>query len=327
MVDKSKGDKKISIKINGESTDFEEDYRVHDWKLGKEETAAGEEKLEEQGFDWILPDETAQPPKEYKKINYVSGKQVKKKKSFKNPFHDSVNLIMSIIGAVVVGAVLGFGTLKVITTTDGGAVPAATLQDTTEAGATGGSEAESAVQLKEFATSILQGGVFSSQESLAAMQDTLTSKGIASASIEKDGQWFLLLGVSADVETAKLLGEDMKGDGVEVYAKEFKLGGKEVKATKDEKSFLEKANGLYAILAEESSSGVLNGKANDSAAATIETGLNEIENIKVQQESIERMKESVVNAAKQTLAMKTSEDAAKVQGELLGYLELYSSLQ
>jgi stage II sporulation protein B len=327
MLDKPKGDKKISIKINGESTEFEEDYRVHDWKLGKEETAAGEEKLEEQGFDWILPDETHQPPKEYKKINYVNDKKVKKKKSFKNPFHDSVNLIMSIIGAVVVGAVLGFGTLKVITTTDGGAVPAATLKDNSEAGATGGSEAESAVKLKEFSTSVLQGGVFSSQESMAAMQDTLTSKGIASASVEKDGQWFLLLGVSADVETAKLLGEDMKGDGVEVYAKDFQLGAREIKATTDEKSFLEKANGLYAILAEESSNGVLNGKMNESAAGTIESGLAEIESIKVQQESIVRMKESIENAAKETLAMKTSEDGEKVQGELLGYLELYSSLQ
>ncbi|MEG9296984.1 hypothetical protein V6B33_11005 [Mangrovibacillus sp. Mu-81] len=327
MVDKSKGDKKISIKINGESTDFEEDYRVHDWKLGKKETAAGEEKLEDQGFDWILPDEAPQPPKEYKKINYVSGKKVKKKKSFKNPFHHSVNLLMSIIGAVVVGAVLGFGTLKVITTTDGGAVPAASLQDKTEAGVAEGSETASVVGLKEFSTSVLQGGVFSSQETLTAMQDTLTSKGITSASIEKDGQWFLLLGVSADLETAKLLGEDMKKGGVEVYAKDFQLGSKEVKATKEEKSFLEKASGLYAILAEESSSGVLNGKANESASETIESGLKEIEKFNVQQETIVEMKESVANAAKQTLAMKTSEDAAKVQGELLGYLESYSKLQ
>ncbi|WP_175990875.1 hypothetical protein [Bacillus sp. Marseille-Q1617] len=329
MVDKPNGNKKISIKINGESTKFEEDFRVHDWKLGNAETAAGEERLEDQGFDWNLPDETPQPPKEYKKINYVGGKTKKKKnrKSFKNPFHDSVNLLMSIIGAVVVGAVLGFGTLKVITNTDGGAVPAATLQDDTAADVTGGSEAAGTLQLKELSTAVLQGGVFSSQESLAAMQDTLTSKGVKSASIEKDGQWFLLLGVSADVETAKLLGEDMKGNGVEVYAKDFQFGVKEIKATDGEKTFLEKANGLFAILAEESSSGVLEGKVNESAAGSIETSLKEIEGIKVKHESIVQMKESIERAASQTLSLKTSEDAAVVQGELLGYLETYSSLQ
>jgi stage II sporulation protein B len=327
MVDKSKENKKISIKINGESTEFEEEIRVHDWKLGKAETAAGEEKLEDQGFEWILSDETTQPPKEYKKINYVSGKKKKKRQSFKNPFHDSVNLLMSIIGAVVVGAVLGFGTLKVITNTDGGAVPAATLQDDTAADVTGGSTAAATVQLKEFSTSVLQGGVFSSQESMTAMQDTLTSKGITSASIEKDGQWFLMLGVSADVETAKVLGEEMKGNGVEVYAKDFQLNAKEIKASNEEKSFLEKANGLFAILAEESSNGVVNGKTNESAAGSIESSLKEIEGIKVGQEPIVKMQESIVNAARQTLSVKTSEDAAKVQGELLGYLELYSSLQ
>ncbi|MGR3765211.1 hypothetical protein [Rossellomorea sp. NS-SX7] len=327
MVDKPNGKKQISIKINGESTEYEEDYRVHDWKLGKAETAAGEEKLEDQGFDWNLPDETPQPPKEYKKINYVGGKKKKNRKSFKNPFHDSVNLIMSIIGAVVVGAVLGFGTLKVITNTDGGAVPAATLQDDTAAGVAGGSEAAGPLELKEFSTPVLQGGVFSSEESMAAMKDSLTSKGINSASIEKDGQWFLLLGVSAHVETAKLLGENIKENGVEVYAKDFQLNAKEIKVSSEEKTFLEKANGLYAILAEESSNGVVNGKANESAAGSIESSLKEIEGLKVGQNSIAQMKESIENAAMQTLSIKSSEDASKVQGELLGYLEAYSRLQ
>ncbi|MFL8937774.1 hypothetical protein ACKA06_13345 [Rossellomorea oryzaecorticis] len=327
MVDKPDGKKQISIKINGEKTEYEEDIRVHDWKLGNAEAAAGEEKLEDTGFDWNLADETPPPPKEYKKINYVSGKKKKNKKSFKNPFQDSINLIMSIIGAVVVGAVLGFGTLKVITNTDGEAAPAATLQDETSAGMTEGNESAGSVKLKELSTAILQGGVFSTKESLAAMQDTLTSKGISSASVEKDGQWFLLLGVSADVETAKLLGEDLKGDGVDVYAKDFQLGAKEIKASNNEKAFLEKANGLYAILAEESSNGVVSGKGNESAAGSIEPVLKEIEAIEVTQEPIVKMKESIQNAAKQTVTMKTKEDAEKVQGDLLGYLESYSSLQ
>jgi hypothetical protein len=326
VMDKRRGnDKKISIKINGEKTNFEEDLLVYDWKLGESEAAAGEE-AEDNGFDWILPDdEEAQPPKEYKKINYVSGNK-KKRKSFKNPFQDSVNLLMSIIGAVVVGAVLGFGTLKVITTTDGPSVPAATLQDSTAEGNTEGKQAVSAVELQDFSMSILQGGVFSSEDSLNAMKDSLAGKGFASASVEKDGQFFLLLGVSGDLETAKTLGEELKGQGVEVYAKDFALGAKGINASSEEKTFLEKGNVLYNAIAEESSKGMVGGSPDETATQAIQSGVKELEGIKVGQESVASMKKSLVNAGNLAVAMKSPEDAQKVQEELLSYLQLYSGL-
>ena len=317
-------DKKISIKINGEKTKFDEDLLVYDWKLGESETAAGEE-AKDNGFDWILPDEEAEPPQEYKKINYVSGSK-KKKKSFKNPFQDSVNLIMSLIGAIVVGAVLGFGTLKVITTTDGPAAPAATLQDNTAAGNTDGQQAISAVELKDFSTSILQGGVFSTEESLNAMKDSLDGKGLASASVEKDGQFFLLLGVSGDLETAKSLGGELKDQGVDVYAKDFVLGSKGINASKEEKTFLEKGNALYSSIAQASSIGMVGGTPDDATLKTIQSGIKELESIKVGQESIASMKKSLVDAGNLAASIKSPEDAQKIQGELLSYLQLYGGL-
>ncbi|MGD6847047.1 SPOR domain-containing protein [Rossellomorea aquimaris] len=325
MNNKRDEDKKISIKINGEKTNFNEDLLVYDWKLGETEAAAGEE-AEDKGFDWILPDdEEAQPPKEYKKINYVSGNK-KKRKSFKNPFQDSVNLLMSIIGAVVVGAVLGFGTLKVITTTDGPATPAATLQDTTAEANAEGKQSVSAVELQDFSTSILQGGVFSTEESLNAMKDSLAGKGLSSASVEKDGQFFLLLGVSGDLETAKSLGAELKEQGVDVFAKDFVFGAKGINASKEEKSFLEKGNGLYNTLAMESSSGMIGGTPDEKTIQTIQSGVKELEGIKVGQDSIASMKESLVNAGNLAAGMKTPDDAQKVQEELLSYLQHYSGL-
>ncbi|MDT9025339.1 SPOR domain-containing protein [Rossellomorea yichunensis] len=325
MNNKRDEDKKISIKINGEKTNFNEDLLVYDWKLGETEAAAGEE-AEDKGFDWILPDdEEAQPPKEYKKINYVTGNK-KKRKSFKNPFQDSVNLLMSIIGAVVVGAVLGFGTLKVITTTDGPATPAATLQDTTAEANAEGKQSVSAVELQDFSTSILQGGVFSTEESLNAMKDSLAGKGLSSASVEKDGQFFLLLGVSGDLETAKSLGAELKEQGVDVFAKDFVFGAKGINASKEEKSFLEKGNGLYNTLAMESSSGMIGGTPDEKTIQTIQSGVKELEGIKVGQDSIASMKESLVNAGNLAAGMKTPDDAQKVQEELLSYLQHYSGL-
>ncbi|RBP04285.1 sporulation related protein [Rossellomorea aquimaris] len=325
MNNKRDKDKKISIKINGEKTNFDEDLLVYDWKLSESEAAAGEE-AEDNGFDWILPDdEEAQPPKEYKKINYVSGNK-KKRKSFKNPFQDSVNLLMSIIGAVVVGAVLGFGTLKVITTTDGPSAPAATLQDTTAEGNTEGKQSVSAVELQDFSTSIVQGGVYSTEEQLNAMQDSLSAKGFSHASVEKDGQFFLFLGVAGDLETAKNLGSKLKDQGVEVYAKDFVLGSKGINASKEEKTFLEKGNALYSTIAQASSSGVVGGTPDDAIIQTIQSGVKELEGIKVGQESIASMKENLVKAGNLAAAMKSPEDAQKVQEELLSYLQLYSGL-
>ncbi|WP_406686704.1 SPOR domain-containing protein [Rossellomorea vietnamensis] len=324
MGDRGKNDKKISIKINGEKTKFDEDLLVYDWKLGESETAAGEEAKDD-GFDWNLPDEEAEPPQEYKKIHYVSGSK-KKKKSFINPFQDSVNLVMSLIGAIVVGAVLGFGTLKVITTTDGPAKPAAMLQDNTSAGKTDDQKAVSAVELKDFSTSILQGGVFSTEEAMKAMKDSLASKGLPAASVEKDGQFFLLLGVSGDLETAKTLGGKLKDQGVDVYAKDFVMGSKGINASKEEKTFLEKGNALFSAIAQASSSGMTGGTADDDTIKTIQSGVKELEGIKVGQDSITSMKKSLVEAGNLATAMKTPEDAQKVQGELLSYLQLYSGL-
>ncbi|MBW3111855.1 SPOR domain-containing protein [Bacillus sp. MCCB 382] len=325
MGNREKNDKKISIKINGEKTKFDEDLLVYDWKLGESETAAGEEAKDD-GFDWILPDEEAEPPQEYKKINYVTGSKKKKKKSFTNPFQDSVNLIMSLVGAIVVGAVLGFGTLKVITTTDGPAAPAATLQDDSTAGKTDGQQAVSAIELKDFSTSILQGGVFSTEESMNAMKDSLAAKGFPGASVEKDGQFFLLLGVSGDLETAKTLGAKIKEQGVDVYAKDFVIGSKGINASKEEKSFLEKGNALYSKIAQASSSGMVGGTPDDATMKTIQSGVKELEGIEVDQESIASMKKSLVDAGNLTASMKSPEDAQKVQGELLSYLQLYGGL-
>ncbi|MCA1057882.1 SPOR domain-containing protein [Rossellomorea aquimaris] len=324
MGNRGKNDKKISIKINGEKTKFDEDLLVYDWKLGESETAAGEEAKDD-SFDWILPDEEAEPPQEYKKIHYVSGSK-KKKRSFTNPFQDSVNLIMSLIGAIVVGAVLGFGTLKVITTTEGPAAPAATLQDDTVTGKADGQQAVSAVELGDFSTSIVQGGVYSTEEQLKAMQDTLSAKGFSHASVEKDGQFFLFLGVSGDLETAKTLGSKLKDQGVEVYAKDFVLGSKGINASKEEKTFLEKGNALFTSIAQVSSSGMIGGTPDEETMKTVQSGIKELEGIQVGQESIASMKKSLVDAGKMAASMKSPEDAQKIQGELLSYLHLYGGL-
>lgn len=324
MNKRGKNDKNISIKINGEKTKFEEDLLVHDWKLGESEAAAGEE-AKENGFEWILPDEGPEPPKEYKKINYVNPSK-KKRKSFKNPFQDSFNLLLSLIGAIVVGAVLGFGTLKVITTTDAPAAPAASLQDNTAQGSGEGQQAVTAVEVPDFDTSILQGGVFSTEESLISMMGDLDGKGLTGVSVEKDGQFFLLLGVSGDLETAKSLGAKLKEQGVDVYAKDFVLGSKGINASKEEKVFLEKGNALYNTIAQASSLGVVGSGPDDAAIAAIQQGVKEIGDIKVSQESMASMQKSLVNAGNLTVSEGGQGDAAKAQGELLQYLELYSGL-
>jgi hypothetical protein len=154
----------------------------------------------------------------------------------------------------------------------------------------------------------------------------LTEKGFSNASVEKDGQFFLFIGVSGDLETAKTLGASFKDKGVEVYAKDFVLGSKGINASKEEKTFLEKGNALYSAIAQVSSRGMVGGSPDDATIKTIQSGLKELEGIKVGQESISSMKTSLVEAGDMAAQMKNPEDAQKIQGELLSYLQFYSGL-
>ncbi|KQU59432.1 hypothetical protein ASG66_06810 [Bacillus sp. Leaf406] len=315
---------KVSIKINGEKKTFDEDLPVHDWKGAEEEIASAEEKVDDKDFEWVLPEGDFQPPKEYKKINYVSGKN-KKRKSFRNPFQDSINLLMSLVGAIVVGAVLGFGTLKVITATESDAAPAA-LQEKPVAQEETTASKVAAVEVDGLKTSILQGGVFSKEEALVSMKETLATKGIPGAQIEKDGQWILILGVSNDLTSARALGEEVKKLGVDVYAKDFELSAKGINATKGEQSFLEKGGSLFQELTKASSAAVVSGKMEAGSVKAIETAAKEVEGIKVEQEGFVSMKKSLQEASAKAAAISSAEDAREVQGELLKYVEQYGGL-
>jgi hypothetical protein len=320
----NKKNTKISIKINGEKTDKQDDLLVHNWKLGEKETAAAEEKLDEDSFEWVLPEEQVSTPKEYKKINYVQDKKSKNRK-IKNPFKGSSSIIMSLIGAIVVGVVLGFGTLKVITNTDGPSTPAASLQD--ESASTKGKDVKTAaVELKGLSIPVIQGGVFSTEESLEATRKSVEGKGIPTAKVEKDGQFYLVVAASGELETANLVSDQYK-DKIDVYAKEFVLGGKTVQVTEGEKEFLEKGNEVYSLLAQESSNGLVMGTTNEAVMNTIKEKLKAIEGMKVEQKSIQEMKNNLINAGNALIGLKSSDDALEAQKQVLSYLEIYGSLK
>ncbi len=331
-MDKQNNKNTITIKIDGEKKEYDdENLLVHNWQLGSEESAAAEEKVEEDQFDWILPDEENDPlPKEYKKINYVQTSP-KVKKSMLPKLKGSSKIFVSLAGAIVVGVLLGLITLKVITHTDQAATPAIAIQEETSADTSAsGEEApagnSSAFQTPVFTIPVLQAGVFSTLESRQAMEDTLEAKGLPTAALDFDGKQFLFVGVSGNLESAKQIGEKYKGSNVEVYAKELAFESKSIDVTEQEKQFLEQVTSIYSLVAQESANGIMMGNANTSVLDSIDKQMTEVNNLKVTEPTLVEMKNILVTNMETLKSMSNEQQATEIQSSLLQFLVLYNQL-
>jgi stage II sporulation protein B len=329
-VDKQgKKDGKITIKINGDKKNYNEDLLVHNWKLGEEESAAAEESAEEDSFDWVLPDEEP-APKEFKKINYVQNKKGKKHFGGRQITPGIARMIYTLVGAVAVSLVFGFIILNVIT--DGEqSIPAIQLQEGGEA-AGNDSETPSAsggsITLESINASVLQGGVFSTAESANAMKAMLEAKGIPTMMIEMEGSQYLFVGTAGDLEAAKAMGKKLSAENVEVYAKDIVLPEKKVEGTKADADFMQKSKDVFTALAGESANAYTNGKVNDEKMSEISTLLKELEPLKVS-EGMTGLKGKLEAAGKSLKEYQSSSDLTKLiaaQQSLLSYLESYHKL-
>ncbi|MGD6968968.1 hypothetical protein ACQCVP_21345 [Rossellomorea vietnamensis] len=321
----------ITIKINGDKKDFQEDLPVHNWNLGEQESAAAEERAEDDSFEWVLPDEDP-VPKEFKKINYVQKNKKKGKRTFSGGgiTPGIARIIYTLVGAVAISLIFGFIILNVITEGEQSA-PAIKLQEPGSENA-GEAAAPSAgggsISMKSLNTSVLQGGVFSTADSANAMKASLEAKGLPVMLIEMEGNQYLFLGTSGDLESAKSMGKKLTEQNVEVYAKEIVLPEKKIEGSKADADFLEKSATLYTALAAESTSAYTTGSVNDEKLAEINTLLKDITAIKTG-ESIKGLKERLEAAALNLQEYKSSSELTKLvasQQSLLSYLEAYHNL-
>ncbi|MCP3741237.1 SPOR domain-containing protein [Rossellomorea sp. BNER] len=329
MDKQSKNGGKITVKINGEKTKYQEDLLVHDWQLGTDELAAAKDRAEDDSFDWVLPDEETKSPKEYKKINYVQEKGKKKKKSFKGGARDYTIFLYPLIGAVAIGITLGFIILNVITEGEQSTPAIALQEEVSSKGEESGETSGSSKKIQAFSLPVLQAGVFATEESANEMQSSIESKGVPAAMISSNEQYYLFVGIGENLDTVKSFGKKLKEKNIEVYAKEFTLPEKQIKVTANEADFINKGMNIFTTLAQESITAGLENKVNESVVTSIEKQQSELDGLKIKNKTLVSMKEDLTSAFKSIKEYSSTADDAhlqKARESLLSFVEKYNKL-
>ncbi|WP_158598206.1 SPOR domain-containing protein [Falsibacillus albus] len=255
-MDKSKKDKAtITIKINGEEKQFQEELVVHDWKEAKTESAASAEALEEdESFDWVLPDEGPQNGEEIKEFKQISYVPAVTKKTWINPRQKqsgSPAMLVSILLAVLTGLLLGYVMLHLFTSKDTPASSAGIGEQTSQPDSQPKDATGQTMVLKAFSVPIIQAGVFENGDSAESISSEVHSKGFPAAVIQQDGKYYLLAGVAGSVEDAKQAGNDFKNNQIDVYAKSIEIPSKTVDGVSEsEKAFLNDSGQLFLSLSQ-----------------------------------------------------------------------------
>ena len=164
----------IKIKINGEERPFEEEVVINNWQVAKEEvSAAADETIEGEDFEWVLPEITNEEVPEFQKVNYTpSASKTPFTKSFRRKLSPNISsLIISIFLAVAVGLLLGLLLWKMVIDQDEGTLavnksnvvePTAALKEDVKKQP----ESPHIAQLPAFTTAIIQADVFSQKKQL-----------------------------------------------------------------------------------------------------------------------------------------------------------------
>lgn len=232
-MDNLNNPKKITIKINGQVKTFKDGTLVD----SKPEAAAAAEP--EESFDWILPEEDEESERkvmEMKKpkpgfFSFGNGWITPNKKK---PIVFLQTYLIPIICAVIIGTSLGIIVLKTIagTATTSGTQPYERETVPTEkSGKTAdtGKEKKAAAVVTEIKTYLVQGGIFTTKDAAAEIQQQVAEKNVPAEIFKQDDQFVLYLGASSTLEESKKLAVFLKTYGVDVFWKEVTInsGAKE----------------------------------------------------------------------------------------------------
>lgn len=350
-VDKPGKGKTITIKIDGKNRSFEEtkaekiaydqkDYEKEVDHFASKEAAASKEVVEDDNFDWILPDE---PPESVIK-EYTITKQQKQtnkkvigvissnfKKNNRNGLLTSV--LIAVFFAILLGTSFGLIMIKLVTTEKAiepaEPVIAQPKSDPKKNQPTG---VETLV-LEPLSTFVIQGGVFSSTEAAKQIQEESIQKGIPAQIVEINGQAFLYLSVADSIEHAKNIGKQISGKGIEVFAKPITLEGKSLEGLQsEEKKLLEAVPTLYEILATSAAEATVASEIPEALAESAEkqaAALTKIEASQMKNEKVLSIKTDMESAIEQMRKYKQSPNPdvlTKLQQHLLSFLAVYQSL-
>ncbi|UFT97924.1 hypothetical protein KO561_11965 [Radiobacillus kanasensis] len=217
-------DKSISIRMNGKKTfsssrDKKEDLEQKEWKSGFKEQAA----TMASSFD---PDDLMEFEKTY---DLESEEWRPPHKSKKKPGIPPVFKIFALAAgaAVLVGVTLGFIMLKMFAGIEEGTQEKATTtttqttSDTSDQGVSSGegSSATGEYTTDPLAATVVQAGVFSSNDNASKRTSKIESSGYAAMVWQQGEQFYVLTGLASSETAANTLSQSLTSNGVESIVK------------------------------------------------------------------------------------------------------------
>jgi stage II sporulation protein B len=358
-VNKQYSGKTILIKINGEQRPFLEEPAKQEPIRTEEndaqtqfifeneeqhaiiETAATQET--EESFDWILPlQDSTQNEKALKKINPT----LKHPKGIRIPALSNVekknafslkSIALSILLAVILGTGFGFAMLKLVVIN--GSKPAPVTNKAQPAAnnhtAVTNNQRSVTAAFEPLTAYMVQGGVFSKQDTAKNIAHGANKEGVPSAIMEWNNQYYIFLGVADSLESARSLGSKLlQVNGINgVFAKAITIPQKKLSnLSTDEKNLIETASGLFPLSANITANSLTGGTISSNewkSFITLETKLTKIDRNGIKNKKISHLDQEITGAVKQINDYRQKKDLAlieKAQQYLLTFLTDYYTL-
>lgn len=317
MTDKDnpKKPQTIFLTIGSKQAKERKELGSRELQTGKTESAAAiEPKKEDEEFQWMFPDEADQKAdvlEQYAPVKTTTAKRV------------SGKLLVIAASAVLIGVLLGYALVQVVTQKDE-APPQAVLKEQkaekeegAAAPAAPSSPSAETKPLPPIETAVVQGGIFSTKTAADSVKQQMKGVGMPAEIVRQNGQYVVLLAASSAVETAKLVGSVYAADGAATYAKQFSISPSDS---------LPKAAGDMAVpfllIAEESAKKAAGLSIDQSKLAKAEKELAAVE-VHSKDKDSGKMKQLLTDAL--TEAKSDQPQAAQAaQKKLLAFLAAYS---
>ena len=365
-MDKPKNENTITIKINGKESPVHEDnkkdiidqqkYETNEQTATSAnphelETAAAQEKNDDSdNFDWILPNTTPtqiieefqqvpDPIKKKKKVKDITdittlGTGFKlNKQTFRKM---NLSTFLAIFFAVLLGTFFGLMLLKIVPAekvieNEQPVINQEVQKQSEKETSQGSGTLEGKREALSFA--VVQEGIYTSKEGAENIKKNLNDQGIPAEVFAANGQFAIFVGVSSNVEEAKVIGNTLKSSGIDTYAKQWSIEEKNLsKLNEEEKKVLEMSSKVYASFNESISS--VNG-SNPISPKLMEdvtkhtSSLTTIDKGKLQNQSIIGIHSQLEAASSQLKEYNNKPQSStlnKVQQHLLSFLTNYQSL-
>lgn len=324
--------KEMKVKINGKEQSLKEDVVIKDWSKAQKESAAAEEQIDSDEFEWVLPEKNVKEIPEFQAAPGITESVGPEKhlkinipKSLRKRFlSNKKGLLLSTILAVAIGLGFGLFILNLVVNPEN----STSLTDASPAVAPGdgkGQKQTIAATMPGLSAAVVQGGVFSTDEAANSISDEFSSQGFPTVSVNVDEQSFLFIGIADELAMAKTLAEGYENRGMDVYAKEFIIPENQFTVdSKIEAEWLKEAPALFAALAKAAASAQGGGTISEQTLADAEKSLKKYE-VTGNEVSVD-LKKQLNDAVKQLSAYSSSGDQSSLteaQQSLLNFLKAY----